>query len=120
MNQKIAGAGVLSLLLTAMTVMAITTGPAAPSLREAEELAGSQPVSVDLRMFEEEQGEQSYILKDIDGVVTILCPGQLDFSPVVTDIYVAELRTYDQELLAEGIEARGAESLTKLLEDFGS
>ncbi|NLM61414.1 MAG: hypothetical protein GX193_04990 [Clostridiales bacterium] len=133
-NRRIASLGVLSLLATIMTVLALTVNN--PSADKDLERSGtetgvfseSRDVLDDMTAVvsgTDEHGEEAehykvYLLKDTSGYIGIYSMDDPDTPQTVTEIVTSKLRQADAEMLKEGIVAVGEEELAKLLEDFGS
>lgn len=133
-NRRIASLGVISLLATIMTALAlIVNNPAADG--------DSEHVGTEAVVFAENNGADEkappyegetgiggedvdnvniYLLKDTSGFIGIYTLDDPDTPKEVTEIVTGKLRRADAEMLKEGIVARGEEELAKLLEDFGS
>lgn len=62
--------------------------------------------------------DDSYLLREQDGVIVVCRPETPDSPEQITDIQVAALRLADQKSLEQGIPVSGQENLLRLLEDF--
>ncbi len=110
-NNKLAAAGILTLLATAITALALSTEP--PEIQpptDDNEIASVSTVSLD---------DQIYILRNLDGFVCVYTADDMETPKIRTEIDVSRLRVYDAELLDDGIAVTGNDALLRILEDFG-
>jgi hypothetical protein len=125
MNRKIAALGVLSLILTVMTALALINAPPGAKGSAVAEDAGVMAAADAAEMTDDpaerpEESAKQYILKDVSGFIGIYDPDDMESPKMVTGIVVDKLRAADVKMLANGILVTGEEQLARLLEDFGS
>ena len=118
-NRRIAGVGVMTLLLSAVAAFALMTEPPGRVATSAGKYPSEKTAAIAIA-DSQERTEVRYVLKAADGQVGIYDPADMEKPKTLTGIAVSKLRAADAAQLAQGIEVAGDEELARLLEDFGS
>ena len=115
----IAIVGALSLTILSAASWALKN-PAAPEIPESATAPVSQPAVTpsSTPVSASPEPEAVYWVRAQDGLIQVFLPNSPDLPALVTDISVARLRRYDQDMLCDGIEVTGHENLLHLLESF--
>lgn len=133
-NRRVTAVGVLSLLATIMTALALTVTPPIRNHKQTENDMGTGVLSetdavlnsvsagnsipIDKPVATDEDKE--YLIKEVSGFLGIFLPEDTENPQLITGIAISKLREADARMFKEGIIVKGEEELARLLEDFGS
>jgi hypothetical protein len=136
-NRRITAIGVLSLLATVMTALALLVSPPicdkqVKTVKDAETFGKTDvsvngaitddafPAAISIEGSNIVTESKEYLLKEVSGYVGIFSPEDTETPQSITQIALSKLREADARMFREGIIVKGEEELAKLLEDFGS